>query len=293
MYFAFCSQKAIHLRQLEDIAVQSDNRRLLSNTLASWRNRQSRIQTLAQQADSLSSDFSTRLLRTSVKTWSLSTTAAKFYHARSQAFAKNSLSTWIERLDHLQIELEGRALNVLQEKNKQLRSVTFDAWRSSIQHRNRLELAADAVSRKYTLTRSLATWRKRREGVELDGRKADVVRQFFAQRGAWRIWVDKVQEKKQRKWLEARIRLRKKEALDCKPILAKYRGDVGARRHFVIQSGRSERSVQERTRNWSHSSSKRIERYVHHSDSRSFYDSLGAIQSSALSKNVLRSGRNK
>lgn len=208
-------QKAIHIHRLEDTAVRFDHRRLVSTSLATWRTRRSRLETLAQQADSLSSDFSLRLLRTSLKTWSLATTASKFYQGRTEAFATRCLSSWVERLDHIQIELEGRALEVLQEKNKQLRSVTFDAWRSSVQHRNRLELAAVAVSRKNTLTRSLATWRKRREGVELDGRKADVVRQFFAQRGAWRIWVDKIQERKQRRWLEARIRLRKKEALEC------------------------------------------------------------------------------
>ncbi|GAA5880374.1 hypothetical protein JCM16303_003919 [Sporobolomyces ruberrimus] len=207
------TRSALHIRQLENLAAESDARRIASSAFRTWSSRHSQVVALSESADDLAATFSVRLAQRSIKTWSLSTDAARFHQSRTDSIAKEFLSKWVEKLDHLQIDLEGKALEVIKEKNTQLLAVSFGEWKTSNRHRQRLLQAAEGVSRAKSLTRSIRGWREKLRGNELQVRKGEVVREFFVQRSAWRKWVDRVEEKKRERWVEGRIRLRKKEAL--------------------------------------------------------------------------------
>ncbi|GAA5888206.1 hypothetical protein JCM5296_000229 [Sporobolomyces johnsonii] len=208
------TRQASHVRQLSDLASQHDAQRLVSRSVYQWRTRLSHLSSLSSASASLQTAFSSRLLRRTLTSWTLSTRASLHLHTRSISVAHKSLAHWLSKLDHLQIELEGRALALTQRRDGHFLRVALGAWRESTAHHSRLSSAAAAVSRRTTLTRAFEGWRKRREERELEGRKADVVRDFFGQRGAWRWWVDRTWERKRARWVEERVRLRKREAME-------------------------------------------------------------------------------
>ncbi|GAA5920612.1 hypothetical protein JCM1841_001474 [Sporobolomyces salmonicolor] len=208
------TRQASHVRQLSDLASQHDAQRLASRSLSYWRTRLSHVSALSSASASLQTDFSSRFLRRTLISWTLATRVSLHLHARSLSLARKSLAHWLSKLDHLQIELEGRALALTQRRDGQFLRVAFGAWRESTAHHSRLNAAAEAVSRRTLLTKAFGGWRKRREERQLESRKADVVRDFFGQRGAWRRWVDRSWERKRARWVDGRVRLRKREAME-------------------------------------------------------------------------------
>ncbi|GAA5925340.1 Sfi1p [Sporobolomyces koalae] len=243
------TRHAIHLRHLQDLAQQSDARRLASRAFATWKSRLDRVTAHSEQASAFDATLAIRLGQRSLRTWSLSTLARRFYQKRTTSLAHRHLSKWVERLDHLEIDLESLSNEMIKTRNLKLATVSFEGWRAAINHRTRLAQAADAVYRDKVLARSLKGWHARIEHLELDQRKALVVREFFVQRGAWRIWFDKMQACKQDKWIENRIRLRKQQAFDF--WVARTRQSQQDKRSIaLVQQKNRKLTLQDRLATW-------------------------------------------
>ncbi|GAA6061953.1 hypothetical protein JCM10212_001995 [Sporobolomyces blumeae] len=154
-------REAIHLRQLDNTATVHRARQLASSALAAWKHRHRQIVNLEQRSLDFRSTSTVRLVRTTLKTWSLSSVASRHYESQTATLAKSLLSTWVEKLDHLEIELEGRALSIAEVKNVQLQTVTFEAWLAATRHRKKLQAAAQAVSDQKSLSHALSKWKTR------------------------------------------------------------------------------------------------------------------------------------
>lgn len=63
--------------------------------------------------------------------------------------------------------------------------------------------------------RMLLGWRDRLREREVDERKADVAREFFGQRAVWNRWVERAAERRRARWVEDKVRRRKREVLLC------------------------------------------------------------------------------
>ncbi|BGP16468.1 hypothetical protein JCM10213v2_004470 [Rhodosporidiobolus nylandii] len=206
-------RQADYRRHLEAAAVQHYASRLASSALARWLHRKRQIDDLS--ALSLSHSHSLLLVhtRTLTTTWRLRTRLSLSLRSSSTNLASRSLEAWLNRYEHLEVELAGRALAFAARKDNQLRAVAFSAWEDAAGHHARLAQAATAVARRNALARAMGRWSRRERAAKVEERKADVVRDFMLQRTAWRRWMDRAWEAKRERWVEEKKRGRKKEAL--------------------------------------------------------------------------------
>lgn len=91
----------------------------------------------------------------------------------------------------------------------------MEVWRSAVAHRVKLQGAAETYSRLRSVARGLEKWKRRWEEERVREKKAEVVRDFFVTRRAWRRWSEEVWERKRATWEVERRRKRAKETLDC------------------------------------------------------------------------------
>lgn len=136
-------------------------------------------------------------------------------HSRSLGLLQTSLSTWRERHLRITIDLDARCVAFIEHTSRKVIEGCWDQWTASLEQKGEMRRVAEQVGERWTVARGMGRWRERVTEVEVKGRKADVARDFFAERGAWNRWLCRVAERKRARWVEERVRRRKREVLLC------------------------------------------------------------------------------
>ncbi|GAA5842242.1 hypothetical protein JCM11251_006756 [Rhodosporidiobolus azoricus] len=206
--------QARYVRDLESAADKHYAVSLASASLETWERRKRRDDDLSSLAFSTSTaSLRTRLSTTLLPRWRLRTRLSLSLSSASTALLRHSLTRWIDRYEHTHSELAGRADAFVARRDAQLAVAALGAWADAAAHHARLVQTASTVSRRTTLSRTLAEWTSRSKREQVQGRKADVVRAFMLQRGAWRVWVERGAERRRERWKEGKKRERGREAL--------------------------------------------------------------------------------
>ncbi|GAA5886149.1 hypothetical protein JCM6882_004280 [Rhodosporidiobolus microsporus] len=207
-------QQKRYVRDLEAAADQHYAISLASSAIETWTRRKRRVDDLSHLALSTSTSFlRARLTSSLLPHWRLSTRLSLSLSSSSRSVLLRAFNHWEENLDHVQVELAGRADAFAARKDGELVGAALAAWGDAAAHHARLNQAAAAVARRSLLARWFARWEGRKRAEDLQERKADVVRGFMAQRGAWRVWVEKGAERRRGRWVEGKRRERGREAL--------------------------------------------------------------------------------
>ncbi|CDR40839.1 hypothetical protein NBRC10512_003211 [Rhodotorula toruloides] len=207
-------QRRDHVRHLEQVASAHDARHLAHQTLTTWRTRTAHLVSLSSLASSHAHTLLTRRASSQLTHWRLSLRLRLALRVRADSLLSTSLSHWLDAYEHVQIELEGRADALIATRDTRVGGVALEVWRSAVAHRVKLQGAAETYSRLRSVARGLEKWKRRWEVERVREKKAEVVRDFFVTRRAWRRWSEEVWERKRATWEVERRRKRAKETLD-------------------------------------------------------------------------------
>ncbi|GEM09747.1 sfi1 spindle body domain protein [Rhodotorula toruloides] len=207
-------QRRDHVRHLEQVASSHDARHLAVQALTVWRTRTTHLSSLSSLASTHAHALLARRASSHLTHWRLSLRLRLALRVRTDSLLSTSLSTWLDTYEHIQIELEGRADALIATRGARVAVVALEAWRSAVQHRGKLQRAAETYSRLRYLASGLARWKGRWEEERVREKKAEVVRDFFVTRRAWRRWSEESWERKRARWELERSRKQAKETLD-------------------------------------------------------------------------------
>ncbi|GAA6047414.1 hypothetical protein NBRC10513_003968 [Rhodotorula toruloides] len=207
-------QRRDHVCHLEQVASAHDARHLALQSLSTWRNRTARLAFLSSLASTHAHTLLTRRASSQLTHWRLSLRLRLALRIRADSLLSTSLSHWLDAYEHVQIELEGRADALIATRDARVGGVALEVWRSAVAHRRKLQRAAETYARLRSVARGLEKWKRRWEEERVREKKAEVVRDFFVTRRAWRRWSEEVWERKRARWEVDRRRKRAKETLD-------------------------------------------------------------------------------
>ncbi|BGP32246.1 hypothetical protein JCM10296v2_004027 [Rhodotorula toruloides] len=203
-----------HVRHLEQVASLHHARHLALQSLSTWRTRTAHSASLSALASSHAHTLLTRRASSQLTHWRLSLRLRLALRVRTDLLLSISLSHWLDAYEHVQIELEGRADALIATRDARVGGVALEVWRSAVAHRGKLQRAAETYARLRSVARGLEKWKRRWEEERVREKKAEVVRDFFVTRRAWKRWSEDVWERKRARWEVERRRKRAKETLD-------------------------------------------------------------------------------
>lgn len=221
-------QRRDHVRQLEQVASAHDARHLALQSLSIWRTRARQFAYLSSLASQHAHTLLTRRASSQLTHWRLSLRLRLALRVRTDSLLSASLAHWLDAYEHVQIELEGRADALIATRDARVGSVALEVWRSAVAHRAKLDGAAETYQRLRSLARGFERWKVRWEEERVREKKAEVVRDFFVTRRAWRRWSEEACERKRARWAVERRRRRAKETLDCESCPASPSGYAGS-----------------------------------------------------------------
>ncbi|PRQ71413.1 hypothetical protein AAT19DRAFT_10271 [Rhodotorula toruloides] len=179
-------QRRDHVCHLEQVASAHDARHLALQSLSTWRNRTARLAFLSSLASTHAHTLLTRRASSQLTHWRLSLRLRLALRIRADSLLSTSLSHWLDAYEHVQIELEGRADALIATRDARVGGVALEVWRSAVAHRRKLQRAAETYARLRSVARGLEKWKRRWEEERVREKKAEVVRDFFVTRRAWR-----------------------------------------------------------------------------------------------------------
>lgn len=94
----------------------------------------------------------------------------------------------------------------------------WDQWREVKVQKEEMRRTAEEVGERWRASRAMKVWREALRRKEVQERKADVAREFFLQRAAWHQLLEKVAERRRARWVEEKVRKRKREMLLCESV---------------------------------------------------------------------------
>lgn len=181
------------------------------------------LQSLDDHCDAHLLTKSRHLLRTSLTHWRIShrSNLLTRSHALRSAppLLASCLDKWIDRYEHVEIELEGRATALLNRSSRAVLEGCMSQWIDVLDKRRVVAEEGERFREEGERRRARACLGVWREGVVrrgVDEVKAEVSRTFFLQRKGWNVWVKALWKRRLGRAEEGLVRRKKGEVFACK-----------------------------------------------------------------------------
>ncbi|KAI0302238.1 Sfi1 spindle body protein-domain-containing protein [Russula brevipes] len=175
--------------------------------LKRWKHAHNRILILERRADKQIARQEDALVRAVVRVWKAHERGRLLERIQNSRLVRQAWEAWKKRLRH-QRKLEDAALSFAQRSQVHVASSTLQVWHKRLAAKQGAYAFAVQYARAQLQFRILFKWRVQLRVHLRRFRQAKIAHKFFVMRQAWKIWVDKAEErgreKRLREWNKGR-----------------------------------------------------------------------------------------
>ncbi|ORY89358.1 hypothetical protein BCR35DRAFT_350358 [Leucosporidium creatinivorum] len=212
-YWGWRTRQEQDRRRLEDIADRFHADKQKRRALIAWRRRLQDVESLSLTCTAYRSHLNRKTLQSHLNHWIVEWSGRLLLHSRSLRQQQTLLARWRERYYRITIDLDARCSAFVDHSSRKVVEGCWDQWREAKVQKEEMERTAEEIGERWRAGRALKVWREALGRKEVQERKADVAREFFLQRAAWHMLVEKVAERRRARWVEEKVRKRKREML--------------------------------------------------------------------------------
>ncbi|KAM0753113.1 hypothetical protein T439DRAFT_378836 [Meredithblackwellia eburnea MCA 4105] len=199
-------------RLLQQHADTYKDRRLLKYSFASWRRRLARIRAMSDECDAVIDVKNTAIVSRCLNQWTIEYSGGLFSRALTTRRARRTLQNWKARYEWVTVDLEDRALVMLEAIETKALHSCLDQWQDVIRKHDQHLAAASLFADRATMIRALRGWCEALVKKDTLVRKAEMACEYFLRQRAWRKWGDRMSRRRARA-LQLRVRAREKREI--------------------------------------------------------------------------------